>query len=219
MDFAQLGRFAAANTSLAPPAAGEARVVLMGDSITAGWGAGPQSKLLAGKPYVNRGISGQTTGQMLLRFRADVIALKPKVVVILAGTNDISGNSGPASPESIQGNLASMGELAEAAGIRVVLASLLPVSDEKKTPRGHAMIRTGERPPAALRALNEWIAAQAKRRGYTYLDYYTPLADEHGMLKVDLTDDGLHPNLAGYTIMAPLTEQAVAKALKHPARH
>ena len=145
---------------------------------------------------MNRGIGGQTTAQMLLRFRADVVELQPKVVVILAGTNDIAGNAGPVSVEQVQDNLASMAELARAHGIKVVLASLLPVSDDKKDANGVALTRTRQRPTATIQALNRWLAEYAAKNAHTYLDYFSATADANGLLRPELNDDGLHPNAA-----------------------
>ncbi len=203
-DWANLGRYRAEDASL-PPANGEERVVFMGDSITDFWGR-RGSKFFPGKPYVNRGISGQTTPQMLVRFRPDVIALKPRVVVILAGTNDIAGNTGPETLEEIEGNLASMAELAQANGIRVVLASVMPVCD-------YIGPQTTRRPPEKIVALNTWIKDYCARNGAVYLDYYSAMLDEHSMLKKELTNDGLHPNAAGYEVMAPLASKAIETAL------
>ncbi len=204
-DWPNLGRYRAANAKLTDPAADEKRVVFMGDSITDGWARVPE-KFFPGKPYVGRGISGQTTPQMLLRFRPDVIALKPKVVVILAGTNDLSANTGPITLEETQGNLTSMAELAKANGIRVVLSSVMPVCDYHRT-------QTERRPPVQIRALNVWMKAYAEKNGFTYLDYYTPMLDDQQMLRKELTGDGLHPNESGYAVMAPLAEKAIAAAL------
>jgi acyl-CoA thioesterase I len=212
-DWPRLGRFAAANAALAPARPGERRVVFFGDSITDNWSKKGYGGFFPGKPYLNRGIGGQTTAQMLVRFRADVIALKPAAVVILAGTNDVAGNSGPVTPETIQDNLTSITDLARAAGIKVVLASLLPVSDGKKGNDGSPIIRTRDRPPETLRALNTWIAAHARRKGYVFLDYHAALVDDAGALKPELNDDGLHPNAAGYALMVPLAERAIARAL------
>jgi lysophospholipase L1-like esterase len=212
-EFGRLSRYAEANAALVPRRPGETRVVFFGDSITDNWSRDGFGGFFPGKPYVNRGISGQTTSQMLLRFRADVIALRPVVVVILAGTNDVAGNTGPVALDVIEQNLASMAELAKAHGIRIVLASLLPVSDDKRDKSGAPLVRTAARPPASLHALNAWMADYARRNGHVYLDYLTPMADEKGALKAALTDDGLHPNAAGYAVMAPLAERAIAQAL------
>lgn len=204
-DWANLGRYRDENAKLAPPAAGEDRVVFMGDSITDGWGR-KYGQFFPGKPYVNRGISGQTTPQMLIRFRPDVIDLKPKVVVILAGTNDIAGNTGPETLEEIEGNLASMAELAHAKGIKVVLSSLTPVCDYIKP-------QTERRPPEKIVALNNWIKGYCDGSGDVYLDYYSATIDDHKMFNRDITYDGLHPNAKGYEIMGPLAQSAIEKAL------
>ena len=205
-DFGELKRYRAANAKLKAPAAGEKRVVFFGDSITDVW---PLATAFPGKPYVNRGISGQTTSQMLVRFRDDVIALAPKVVVILAGTNDIAGNTGPISPEDIQGNITSLVELARAHGIQVVLSSVLPVHNYTAA----AETRFPRRPPEQIAALNKWMKAYAASSGSVYLDYATPMSDDKGLLRRELAEDGLHPNPAGYAVMTPLAEQAIAKAL------
>ena len=212
-DWPALARYREENAKLAPPAKGERRVVFMGDSITDSWDDPRFGGFFPGRPYVNRGISGQTTPQMLLRFRSDVLELAPSVVVILAGTNDIAGNTGPTTLEAIEGNLASMDELARAHGVRVVLASLLPVSDYE-TRDGRALVQTARRPPEQIRALNEWLKAYAATHGAIYLDYYAATVDERGFLKDELSDDGLHPNAKGYAAMAPLAERAIAEALK-----
>lgn len=210
-DWPNLGRYREANAKLTPPAKDENRVVFMGDSITDVW---KLSEYFPNQPYINRGISGQTTPQMLLRFRPDVIALHPKVVVILAGTNDLSGNTGPTTPEAIEANLVSMVELARANNIKVVMASILPVSDYNKDKTGKPIIRTGTRPPAQILALNQWIKNYATENGLVYLDYFSATADDKGFLKEDLAGDGLHPNAKGYEIMKPLAEQAINRALK-----
>jgi lysophospholipase L1-like esterase len=212
-DFGRLSRYAGANSALAPKRAGERRVVFFGDSITDNWSKAGYGGFFPGRPYVNRGIGGQTSAQMLLRFRPDVIDLQPDAVVILAGTNDIAGNAGPVSLESIEQNLATMAELAKLHGMRVVLASLLPVSDDKRDAEGRPLLRTQDRPPAKLRALNAWMEDYARRNGHAYLDYFSAAADANGLLKPDLNNDGLHPNAAGYAVMAPRAEQAIAEAL------
>ena len=206
-DFGELGRYRAANASLPAPAAGENRVVFMGDSITDGWHL---EESFPAKPYVNRGIGGQTTPQMLIRFRPDVIELQPKVVVILAGTNDIAGNTGPMRLEDIEGNYASMAELARGHGIRVVFSSVLPVN--KYTPRAELFFLL--RSPDKILQLNHWLKDYCASNGYVYLDYFSAMVDEKGLLKRDLAEDGLHPNKAGYAIMAPLAEAAIAKAME-----
>jgi lysophospholipase L1-like esterase len=205
-DWANLGRYRADNATVAAPAAGEKRVVFMGDSITDAWGR-HYGKFFPGKPYINRGISGQTTPQMLVRFRPDVIALKPEAVVILAGTNDISGNTGPTTLEEIEGNLMSMAELAKANGIKVVLSSVMPVTDAIKP-------QTERRPPAKITALNAWIKDYAAKTGAIYLDYYSAMVNGEGMLKTELTYDGLHPNDAGYQLIEPIAQKAIDAALK-----
>ena len=214
-DFANLARYRDANGKLTPPASGESRVVFMGDSITDGW---KLDQYFPGQPYVNRGISGQTTPQMLLRFRPDVIDLKPKVVVILAGTNDISGNTGATTLTTIEENLASMSELAHANGINVVLASVMPISDYNKDRSGNPVIRSVQRPPAQILALNTWIKNFCAERNLVYLDYFTPMADDKGFLKADIANDGLHPNAKGYELIKPLAENAIKIALKKKQR-
>jgi lysophospholipase L1-like esterase len=205
-DWPNLGRYREENAKLPAPEAGQARVVFMGDSITDAWGR-KYGKFFPGKPYVNRGIGGQTTPQMVLRFRPDVIDLHPKVVVILAGTNDIAGNTGPATLAEIEGNLASMVQLAHANKIKVVLSSVMPVCDYIKP-------QTARRPPEKIIALNAWIQNYAKEQKLVYLDYYTALIDDQKVLKKELTYDGLHPNDAGYEVMEPVAAEAVAKALR-----
>ena len=207
-DYGNTARYAAENEKLQPPAPGEDRVVFMGDSITDGWGRGNNgSVFFPGKPYINRGISGQVTAQMLLRFYPDVIALKPKAVVILAGTNDIGGNIGPVPLETIENNLMAMSDLARANGIKVILASLTPVCDYHRP-------QTQARPPATILALNRWIQSYAGKNHFVYLDYFSSMVDDKGFLKAEITNDGLHPNAAGYQIMGPLAEKAIAEALR-----
>ena len=206
-DWASLSRYRAANDSVPPPAPGENRVVYIGDSITESWAAFFPA-LFPGKPYIARGISGQTTPQILVRFRQDVVQLKPTVVVILAGTNDIAGNTGPSSLEMIQDNLASMAEIARANGIRVVLASVLPAHDYPW--------KRGLDPAPKIVALNSWIRGYAEETGAVYLDYHSAMADARGGLRADLTEDGVHPNAAGYAVMAPLAEAAIARAIQLP---
>jgi lysophospholipase L1-like esterase len=217
-DWPQLGRYREANAALPPPPAGQARVVFMGDSITDSWDDEGFGGFFPGRPWVNRGISGQTTAQMLVRFRPDVVALRPRAVVILAGTNDLSGNTGPTTLEAIQDNLASMAELAVASGIRVVLASVLPVSDYDRDRQGQLLLRTRCRPPAQIVALNDWMRRYVARQGHVYLDYHRATADAKGFLTDELSDDGLHPNARGYAVMAPLAEKAVAAALARGLR-
>lgn len=203
-DWASLARYRDANAALGAPKPGERRVVLYGDSITEQW-AQYFDVMFAGKPYVGRGISGQTTPQLLIRFRQDVVALQPSAVVILAGTNDIAGNTGPSTLEMIEDNLASMAEIARANGIRVVLSSVLPVYDYPW--------KRGLEPAPKIVALNAWMKAYAARTGAVYLDYHGAMADARGGLPADLARDGVHPTEAGYRVMAPLLEQAVAEAL------
>lgn len=185
----------------------------MGDSITDSWDDPKFGGFFPGKPYIDRGISGQTTPQMLIRFRADVIDLRPKVVVILAGTNDLAGNTGPMTLEEIEGNLASMAELAKANSIKAVFASVLPISDYEQRD-GKPIIQSTRRAPEKIRALNEWIKRYASQNKLIYLDYYSAMMDDKGFLREDLSEDGLHPNAKGYAIMAPLAEASIAKALK-----
>lgn len=211
LDFPNYARYREANSKLAPPTKGEPRVVFMGDSITDGW---KLNEYFPGKPYVNRGISGQTTPQMLIRFRPDVIDLKPKVVVILAGTNDISSYPGPTTLAAIKDNLTSMVDVAHANGINVVLASVMPVSDYNKDSAGVLIVRTIVRPPAQIAELNKWIKQFCENRKLVYLDYFSPMADDKGLLKAEYADDGLHPNAKGYEIIKPLAEVAIKNALK-----
>lgn len=213
-DWPALRRYHDANSKVAAPAKDEQRVVFMGDSITDSWDDPKYGGFFPGKPYIDRGISGQTTPQMLIRFRAEVIALKPKVVVILAGTNDIAGNTGPMSLEAIEDNLISMAELARANKIRVVLSSVLPISDYEKTKEGKPIIQSLRRPPEQIKALNEWMRKYAADTHAIYLDYYSAMVDDKGLLKDELSNDGLHPNQKGYEVMAPLAEQAIRSALK-----
>jgi lysophospholipase L1-like esterase len=204
-DWANLARYRAANATLGPPSPGENRVVFYGNSITESW-APLFPQLFPGKPYVGRGISGQTTPQLLVRFRQDVVALKPRVVVILAGTNDIAGNTGPSSLEMIEDNLASMAEIARANGIRVVLSSVLPVYDYPWKP--------GLQPAPKIVALNAWIKRYAAATGAVYLDYHSAMKDARDGLPPELAKDGVHPTEAGYRVMARLVEPAIADALR-----
>jgi lysophospholipase L1-like esterase len=205
-DFAQLARYREANTALAPPAPGQSRVVFLGDSITDYW---KLSDYFPARPYINRGIDGQTTPEMLVRFRQDVIALQPKVVVVLAGTNDIAGVTGPTSNEDIEANYASLAELARAHHIGVVFASVLPVHNYTRDAEESFALRPRDR----ILALNKWLKDYCAKNRFVYLDYFGALVDERGMLKRSLADDGLHPNDAGYQIMAPLAEKAIQKTL------
>jgi lysophospholipase L1-like esterase len=203
-EFAGLARYRAANAALAPARPGEQRVVFFGNSITEGW-APRFATMFPGRPYVGRGISGQTTAQMLLRFRQDVVALKPAAVVILAGTNDLAGNTGPASLEEIQDNLAAMAELAQANGIVVLLSSILPVYDYPWRP--------GLQPAPKIIAINRWLRDYAAARGATYVDYHSAMADQRQGLSTALAADGVHPTEAGYRIMASIVEPLIRRAL------
>jgi len=206
-DYGQLARYRDANTALGAPKPGENRVVFFGDSITDIW---KLADSFPGKPYVNRGIGGQTTPQMLVRFRQDVIDLQPKVVVILAGTNDIAGNTGPMRNEDIEANYASFAELARVHGIKVVYSSVLPVHNYTDKAKDFF----AQRPPARILALNTWLKDYCGRNDFIYLDYFSAMVDDKGLLKKDLADDGLHPNAAGFKLMAPMAEAAIQKALK-----
>jgi len=201
-DFGWLARFHDADEKLGPPAAGENRVVFMGDSITEGWHL---DQSFPGKPYINRGISGQTSPQMLVRFRQDVIDLRPAVVVILAGTNDIAGNTGPMTLEQTAENIESMADLATANHIKVVLCSITPSYDFPWSP--------GLEPAPKIDRVNGWLKEYAVSKGYVYVDYYSAMKDQRDGLPANLSKDGVHPNPAGYAIMAPLAETAILKAL------
>ncbi|MEN8798442.1 MAG: SGNH/GDSL hydrolase family protein [Flavobacteriaceae bacterium] len=203
-DWAALGHYAKANEQLQLPAAGEDRVVFMGNSITIGWLA-HYPEFFENKPYVNRGIGGQTTPQMLLRFRQDVVALKPKVVVLLAGTNDIAGNTGPSTIGMIMDNIKGMIEIARANNIKVVLASVLPAADYPWKP--------GCEPHLKIPELNKLLSEYAEENNLVYLDYFSAMKDNQNGMKKELAYDGVHPNLEGYRTMAPLTEAAIRKAL------
>jgi lysophospholipase L1-like esterase len=204
-DWADLKRFEAANRALGAPQPGEERVVFMGNSITTGW-ADTCPEFFEGKPYVNRGISGQTTPQMLLRFRQDVIALKPEVVLILAGTNDIAGNTGPMTLDQILDNLKSMADLALAHGIVPVLCSVLPAQRYAWKPVA--------KPDEKIPELNAMIRAYAESRGLIYADYFSAMANSKNGLDRELAQDGVHPTRKGYERMAPIAEAAIAEALQ-----
>jgi lysophospholipase L1-like esterase len=203
-DWPQLEHYRAANAALPPPAAGEDRVVFYGASMTEGWGM-HGSSFFPGKPYVNRGISGQTSAQMVVRFRQDVIDLHPKAVVILEGTNDIAGNTGPMTPEMTEDNWKSMADLAKANGIRVIFASITPSTDFPW--------RKGLHPAEKIRVLNAWLKDYCAAQSLTYLDYYSALVNAEGGMKADLTVDGVHATVKGYEVMAPLAQAAIDKAL------
>ncbi|MGJ5820287.1 SGNH/GDSL hydrolase family protein [Paludibaculum fermentans] len=204
-DWNQLGRYYADNERLKALAPESGRVVFMGDSITDGWKLQQQ---FPGKPYVNRGISGQTTQQMLVRMYPDVIALKPAAMIVLAGTNDIARNTGPVTLGMITDNLRAMTVLAKASGIKVILCSVMPVSDYTQRKQ------TDRRPPADVMKLNAWMKQYAAAEGLTYVDYFAALVDEKGWLKDGISGDGLHPNQNGYDMMAPLAEAGIQAALK-----
>ena len=206
-DWAQLHRYQAENATLGRETAGRAtagRIVFYGDSITDSWGRN-LGKFFPGKGYVNRGISGQTTPQMLVRFRQDVINLHPAAVVVLAGTNDIAGNTGPETPEQIEDNFKSMIDLAKANGIRMIVSSILPVADYPWKP--------GLKPAPKIQSLNSWLAGYCVNHGVTYLDYYTAMADDNGGMKPGLSSDGVHPTAAGYAVMEPLAQAAIDKVV------
>ena len=204
-DWANIKRYEAENAKLPAPAANENRVVYMGDSITDFW-IYSDSTFFATHPYIDRGISGQTTGQMLVRFREDVINLKPKAVVILAGINDIAENNGPSKLEDVMGNLASMAELARAANIKVVLSSVLPANAFPWRP--------AIKPAEKVKALNAMIKAYAEKHHMVYLDYYTPMVNSEAGLSPNLAKDGVHPTLEGYKIMEPMAMKAIEAAMK-----
>jgi lysophospholipase L1-like esterase len=206
-DYGQLARYRDANSKLGPPAAGENRVVFFGDSITDIWHL---DQYFPGKPYVNRGIGGQTTSQMLVRFRQDVIDLHPKVVVILAGTNDIAGNTGKITNDDIAANLASLADLARANGIHLIYSSVLPVHNYTDKSKDFFT----QRPMDRILALNVWLKDYCAKNNIIYLDYVPALVDDKGLLKKELADDGLHPNAAGYKLMAPMAEAAIEKGLR-----
>lgn len=203
-DWPNLNKYQNENANLKPIAPGDKRIVFMGDSITEFWSV-TDSEYFAGKPYVNRGISGQTTPQMLVRFRADVIALKPAIVVILAGINDIAGNTGPATLDMIANNIFSMAELAKANNIKVILCSVLPAYDFSWKPN--------QNPAEKVVALNKMIKNYADANGILYLDYFSAMKDERNGLKTAYSGDGVHPNKLGYHVMAPLAEKAITEVL------
>jgi len=221
-DWANIGFYEKANSQVSPPAPGEKRVVFMGNSITQvwrGWDGNPLLEILkgmgdsaffVGRPYYNRGIGGQTTGQMLVRFREDVINLKPGVVVIMAGINDIAENNGPSKLEDVFGNIVSMAELAKAYHIQVVLCSVMPAYNFPWRPSID--------PKPSIKTLNEWIQGYCKKNDLVYLDYFSAMADERKGLPQSLSLDGVHPNLAGYKIMEPLAEKAIEEAFKKVKR-
>jgi lysophospholipase L1-like esterase len=206
-DFGELERYRAENATLKPQEAGGNRVVFFGDSITDAWHL---PEYFPQKPYVNRGIGGQTTAQMMVRFRQDVIELHPKVVVILAGTNDIAGNTGPVRIEDIEANYTSFAELARSNGISVVFSSVLPVHNY--TPESQELF--AQRAPEKIVELNRWLKSYCATHGCIYLDYFSAMVDKNGLLGKELANDGLHPNQAGYKVMAPLAEAAIHRAFQ-----
>ncbi len=203
-DWPNLQQFQKANAALKTPSADEDRVVFMGNSITIGW-LNSRPEFFKGKPWINRGISGQTTPQMLIRFRQDVVHLKPKVVIILAGTNDIAGNTGPSTLEMIADNIKGMAEIAHANGIKVILSSTLPAYDYPWKP--------GLEPAPKIMALNEMLKAYCEETGHIYLDYFSAMADERNGLPKKYANDEVHPTKEGYAVMEPLVEEAITKAL------
>ncbi|WP_251106758.1 SGNH/GDSL hydrolase family protein [Alloacidobacterium dinghuense] len=205
-DFGELNRYREADAQLKSPFSGENRVVFFGDSITDAW---KLDTYFPGKGYINRGIGGQTTPQMLIRFRQDVIDLSPKIVVILAGTNDIAGNTGPMTVEQIEANYASLAELARQHSIRVIFSSVTPIHNYVAQRQTMFL----QRSPEKILELNQWLRKYCEQNKLIYLDYYSAMVDSHGMMKADLADDGLHPNDAGYRVMAPLAESAITRAL------
>jgi len=222
-DWNQLARYQDANEQLKQQPADAKRVVFLGDSITEQWKLGES---FPGKSYVNRGIGGQTTAQMLVRMYPDVIDVKPAAVIVLAGTNDIAQNNGPETITMVEENLMAMTELAQKHGIQVILCSVLPVSDYAEMPVGwgnppqtaegprRKILQTSHRPPSQIVQLNEWLRKYAATVGAVYADYFSAVVDGKGMLKEEYSDDGLHPNVKGYAVMAPVAERAIAKVVK-----
>jgi lysophospholipase L1-like esterase len=204
-DWNQLGRYHSDNEALKAQPADSRRVVFLGDSITDGW---KLAQYFPGKPYVNRGISGQTTAQMLVRMYPDVIDLKPAALIILAGTNDIARNTGPVTLTMIEENFQAMAELAQAHGIKVVLCSLTPVSDYTQRKQ------TERRPPSDILKLNAWLKDYAAKVHAGYADYYSATVDEKGLLKDGYSGDGLHPNAKGYELMAPVAQASLDKVVQ-----
>ncbi|MBF2708555.1 SGNH/GDSL hydrolase family protein [Flavobacterium soyangense] len=203
-DWANLSKYQNENTTLQPVPSGQKRIVFMGDSITEFWSV-IDPDFFGGKPYVNRGISGQTTSQMLIRFRPDVINLKPSLVILMAGINDIAGNTGPSTLEMIANNIFSMAELAKANNVKVILCSVLPAYDFHWS--------SGKHPAEKVVSLNKKIKKYADANGILYLDYYSAMVNEQKGLKSAYSNDGVHPNKAGYKVMNPLAEKAIVKVL------
>jgi lysophospholipase L1-like esterase len=222
-DWNQLGRYHDANQALMKQPVEAGRVVFLGDSITDGYRL---DEAFPGKPYINRGISGQTTAQMLVRFYPDVLALKPAGLILLAGTNDIARNNGPQTLEMIQHNIMAMTELAQGHDVKVILCAVLPISDRTMIPAGgrgggavpHPPIQSVQRPPADVQSFNAWLKRYAGEKGADYADYYAATVDGQGFLREGYTNDGLHPNAQGYTLMTPVASAAIAEALKTQAR-
>lgn len=204
-DWANLAEFQEANAALEAPKEEENRVVFMGNSITIGW-INSRPEFFEGQPWVNRGISGQTTPQMLVRFRQDVIDLHPKAVVLLAGTNDIAGNTGPSTIPMIMDNIKGMAEMAHANGIKVILSSTLPAYDYPW--------RTGLEPAPKIIELNKMIKTYCDEKGHIYLDYFSAMVDERDGLPKKYAEDEVHPTVEGYKVMEPLVEAAIAQALQ-----
>jgi acyl-CoA thioesterase I len=217
-DWNQLGRYHEANQELMKRPVESGRVVFLGDSITDGYRL---EEAFPGKPYVNRGISGQTTAQMLVRFYPDVLALKPAAVFVLAGTNDIARNNGPQTLEMVQQNIMAMTELAQGHGVKVILSALLPINDRTIIPAGgrgggptpRPRIQSLQRPPADLLKFNAWLKRYAAEKSAVYADYYTATVDAQGFLRDGYTTDGLHPNAQGYTLITPVASAAIEEAL------
>ncbi len=208
-DYGDLNRYHDADIALGSPAADDQRVLFFGDSITDMWNL---DQSFPGRHYINRGISGQTTPQMLVRFRQDVVDLHPAVVLILAGTNDIAGNTGPESVAQIEGNYASMAELARASGIRLIFSSVTPINGSRPDWTNFALLRS----PRKILELNDWLKRYCAAHSLVYLDYYSAMVDNEGRMKADLTGDGLHPNAAGFAVMAPLAQAAIERSLSLP---
>ena len=208
LDWPNLDRYRAENKALPPAGPDEKRVVFFGDSITDAWGRTVSAgEFFPGKPYVNRGISGQTTAQMVLRLQQDVVHLRPAAVLILAGTNDIAGNTGPTTQRMVEDNYTSMANIAIQNGIKVIFASITPAAAYPWKP--------GINPVARIQGLNKWLQDFCSRNGCVYLDYYSPMADTNGGMLPGLSSDGVHPTAKGYAVMAPLAERAIAQALGH----
>ena len=207
-DYGDLARFRAANAQLKPPAPGEHRVVFFGDSITEGWAL---EQHFPGKPYINRGIGAQTTPQMLLRFRQDAIALKPATVIILAGTNDLGGNTGPMPMEDTMSNIASMAEIARANSVRAILSSLLPPAHSDSLLSRFNLLK---HPPAEIHELNRWLKEYGVSHSHGFLDYFNALSDEEGFLKPIFSEDGLHPSAAGYKVMTQVAQAGIDQAFQ-----